>query len=252
MDDIEAQIIDNRYLIKDYHLLKLRLSRRLTGNIPGQFVMLKIPHQDCLLRRPFSIYDLKGDILQILYKVVGKGTGFLSQAKRGTNTYVLGPLGRGFTIEKRDEYIVVAGGIGIAGLYRLIKLLGTRAYTFFGCTEKAEVLLVQDIMDKGIKVSTIDGSYGYKGDVIQLLAASINLKDEMEREIFACGPEGMLRALKGLLTGTGLPCQALVEERMACGIGLCFGCVKETMDNKDPYKRVCKEGPVFNLWQISL
>jgi dihydroorotate dehydrogenase electron transfer subunit len=74
----------------------------------------------------------------------------------------------------------------------------------------------------------------------------------MDREIFACGPGGMLRALKGLLTGTGLPCQALVEERMACGIGLCFGCVKETMDNKDPYKRVCKEGPVFNLWQISL
>ncbi|MGA2110324.1 MAG: dihydroorotate dehydrogenase electron transfer subunit, partial [Syntrophorhabdales bacterium] len=70
--------------------------------------------------------------------------------------------------------------------------------------------------------------------------------------VFACGPEPMFVSLRDLLKDERIPCQVLLEERMACGLGVCFGCVRKTLDEAEPYKRVCKEGPVFDLWQISL
>jgi dihydroorotate dehydrogenase electron transfer subunit len=146
----------------------------------------------------------------------------------------------------------VAGGIGIAGIHFLIKELKGKASVFFGCSSHIETALLKDIAHLNPMVSTLDGSYGYKGNVVEILKNHLETTGNIDREIFVCGPEGMLKSLKTSIDKNKTLCQVLVEERMACGLGLCFGCVKKTIDENEPYKRVCKEGPVFDLWKISL
>jgi dihydroorotate dehydrogenase electron transfer subunit len=271
MDDIEGRITSNRMITPGYYGLKIRLSRPMDPPYPGQFVMLRIPGNEVFLRRPFGIYHYKNQTLSILYKVVGKGTGCLANARKDEPVFVLGPLGKGFRISKRDQYLIVAGGIGVVGVHTLIEKLGKKATLFYGCSKKEEVSLIDDLARLDPAISTLNGSYGFKGNVIDLLGQHLNgmktistrplLKNGKQGnypvkgnniECFACGPDNMLRSLRVLLEEEHLPCQVLVEERMACGLGLCFGCVKKTIDENEPYKRVCKEGPVFDLWEICL
>jgi len=271
MDDIEGRIVSNRIITAGCYGIKIRLSRPMDAPDPGQFVMLRIPGNEVFLRRPFGIYHYRNQMLSIMYKVVGKGTESLARALKNKPVFVLGPLGKGFRISERDKYLIVAGGIGIAGVHTLIERLGKRATLFYGCSKKEEATLINDLARLDPAIATLDGSYGFKGNVVELLGhylkgmktistPALRGKGGQEDssvksgnvECFACGPDNMLRSLKPLLAEERLPCQALVEERMACGLGLCFGCVKKTIDENEPYKRVCKEGPVFNLWEICL
>jgi len=252
MDDIEGRIIHNKEIASRHYLLKIKLEKSMDPTVPGQFVMLHIPDNELFLRRPFSIYDYRQKTLSLLYKVVGKGTESLSRTVKNAKVSVLCPLGRGFSIKKRDRYVVVAGGIGIAGVHLLIQRLGKKATIFFGCNNADEVPLMGKTAKFNPFVSTLDGSYGFRGNVVQLLEHHIEELEEKDIEVFACGPEGMLKSMKALLEKKRIPCQASFEERMACGLGLCFGCVKKTVDKEEPYKRVCKEGPVFDIWQVCL
>lgn len=252
MDDIEGKIIKNKEIAPGYYLLKIKLAKSMGPMMPGQFVMLKIPDSEVFLRRPFSIYDYNQKIVSLMYKVVGKGTASLSRVANNAKVSVLCPLGKGFTIKKRDAYVIVAGGIGIAGVHALIKRLGKRATIFFGCNSSDELPLMGKAAQLNPFVSTLDGSYGLQGNIVQLLSQQMKGLEKKDIEIFACGPENMLKSLKKLLENKRIPCQASFEERMACGLGLCFGCVKKTIDEEEPYKRVCKEGPVFDLWRVCL
>jgi len=252
MVETEAYIIENRNIVPDYFLLRLKPAKTMGKVKPGQFVMLKIPGNEVFLRRPFSIYDYEGGILTVMYKVAGKGTEILSKTGEDTLTSVLGPLGNGFRIAKRDTYLTVAGGIGIAGIHLLIKELKGKASVFFGCSSHIETVILKDIEHLNPMISTLDGSCGYKGNVVEMVNNYFETTEKTDQEIFVCGPEGMLKSLKTSIDKKGMPCQVLVEERMACGLGLCFGCVKKTIDENEPYKRVCKEGPVFDLWEISM
>jgi dihydroorotate dehydrogenase electron transfer subunit len=252
MDDIEGKIIQNKEIAPGYHLLKLRLAKPMDPMVPGQFVMLKVPDSEIFLRRPFSIYEYSRKVLSLMYKVVGKGTESLSGAGKNERASVLCPLGKGFSIQKREAYIIVAGGIGIAGVHALVKRLGKEAMIFFGCNNKAELPLLGSAADLNPYISTLDGSYGFRGNVVQLLASHMKAIEDKDVEIFSCGPEKMVTSLKKLLEKKKIPCQASFEERMACGLGLCFGCAKKTIDEDEPYKRVCKEGPVFDIWQVCL
>ena len=252
VDDIKGKVITNRAIVSGFYLLRVRLAKPMGTFKPGQFVMLKIPGNDIFLRRPFSIYAYGKNVLSILYKVVGKGTGYLGRVRKDQEVYVLGPLGNGFRIVKRDTYAIVAGGIGIAGVHSLIKTLKSKAVVFYGCTNKDEVALVNDLLHYKPEIATIDGSSGFRGNVVDLLKKQWGSIQSTSIEVFACGPDGMVKSLRAFLKKRGTACQVLVEERMACGLGLCFGCVKKTPDEKEPYKRVCKEGPVFNLWEIYL
>jgi len=252
MDDIEGKILSNNSIAPGYHLLRIRLSGSMGAVRPGQFVMMKIPDGEVFLRRPFSIYDYQKGVLTIMYKVVGKGTEQLSGATKGTPVLTLGPLGRWFAVDERRVPVVVAGGIGFAGVYALIKKLHGKASIFFGCSTKDEVALLKDAMRFHPLVATLDGSCGFRGNVIRLLKKHLNGLKGKNVEIFTCGPDNMVKSLRGLIEPHRIPCQVLLEERMACGMGLCFGCVKKTTDVQEPYKRVCKEGPVFDLWEISL
>ena len=252
MIDTEARIIENKNIATNYFLLRLTLAEPMGKVTPGQFIMLKIPGNEIFLRRPFSIYDYDKDSLSVMYKVVGKGTECLSRSGKNALVYALGPLGNGYHIRERDSYIIVAGGIGVAGVRLLMKRPKKGMSLFFGCACREEVALINDISQLNPNISTLDGSYGFKGTVVEMLKRDLKLSRGLDREIFVCGPEGMLKSLKELINKDKIPCQALVEERMACGLGLCFGCVKKMVDPEEPYKRVCKEGPVFDLWEMSL
>jgi dihydroorotate dehydrogenase electron transfer subunit len=249
--DVEGVVLANHVVAKGYHLLSLRLSDPMPPARPGQFVMIRVPSPDVFLRRPFSIYEYKRGVLSVLYKVTGKGTNCLSQSLPGAKTMVLGPLGNGFTVMPRHQAVIVAGGIGLAGIRLLCSKLKGKASLFWGCAGKSEIGLIEGLRTDEGYVATVDGSVGCKGNVIELLAQELP-RIRRPLQVFACGPEGMFRSLKGLLRNEQLSCQVLLEERMACGIGICFGCVCKTNDTDEPYKRVCKEGPVFDLWQTSL
>jgi len=252
MNDFEAEVIRNEQIIKDFFIIEFSLSKPIEAFEPGQFVMIKIPDQRVFLRRPFSIYDLHGDSLSILYKIKGEGTRLLSKAWKGVKTQILGPLGRGFNINIPDtcKPVVIAGGIGIAGVSLLIKKLKNIPDIFYGCTEEMELRLIDHIKSKPVFFATMDGSYGFKGDVITLFERHFQGYNS-PIYVFACGPLAMYKSLKEKIPES-IHCEVLLEERMACGLGLCFGCVKKTIDEKEPYKRVCKEGPVFDIWQILL
>jgi len=251
VDDIEGRISSNRLVAPGYYLLTIRLSKPMDRSAPGQFVMLRVPGSEVFLRRPFGIYHYERRTLTLMYKVVGKGTERLARSVKNETVFVLGPLGKGFHLKKRDRYLVVAGGIGIAGVHSLIERLGEKATVFFGCSNKQELALIDDLARLNPMVSTLDGSHGHRGNVVGLLGEHLSSMGN-NIEIFTCGPEPMLKSLRALIDKERVPCQVLVEERMACGLGLCFGCVIETIDEAEPFRRVCKEGPVFDLWQIRL
>jgi dihydroorotate dehydrogenase electron transfer subunit len=251
MDDIEGVILENTPVCGNYYRCRVRLTKPMGRVAPGQFVMVKIPSSDIFLRRPFSIYESGKQVITILYKIVGKGTGTLASATRRERVMLLGPLGHGFRVQPGYTPVLVAGGIGIAGLQLLWKQLKNRAVTFYGCSTKEEVSLLGGIAGGTSNISTLDGSVGFEGNVVELLSRHLERIDGRPH-IYACGPEPMYSSLKLLLAKTNIPCQVLVEERMACGLGLCFGCVKKTIDEIEPYKRACIEGPVFDLWQLSL
>ena len=134
----------------------------------------------------------------------------------------------------------------------LLKRLGEKAVLFLGVAGKSELPLLSDLKGAGVMTATLDGSHGYCGNVVSLLREHFGSYRTKDPTIFACGPKGMIVSLKEFLEPYKVPCQVSIEERMACGLGLCFGCVAETKDDMNPYKRVCKEGPVFDLWDLSL
>jgi dihydroorotate dehydrogenase electron transfer subunit len=249
--DIEGVILQNRPAAPGYHQATVELSQPMPSARPGQFIMMRLPGSDVFLRRPFSIYDQDNHKVSILYRVVGKGTEVLSLAHPGEKVMVLGPLGNGFTPLDGHTPVIVAGGIGFAGIQMLWSQLKEKAFLFWGCPDGKEAGLMTDFESARSYVATLDGSSGHSGTVIDLLSRHLN-DIPKPFQIFSCGPQGMFLALKELLSAEDIPCQVLLEERMACGIGICFCCVTKTLDETEPYKRVCKEGPVFDLWQISL
>lgn len=251
MDDFQGRVEANLAVGSGYYLMRIGLTKPLGPVEPGQFVMVRIPSADYFLRRPFSIYTYGRRWLSILYRVSGKGTDYLSSIKKGQRLAVLGPLGKGFKVSEDHQSVLVAGGIGIAGIHLLWQSIKGNCLCFFGCSTEKELCLLGDVADHKPICSTLDGSAGFNGDVVQLLASRLP-RIERPLQVFACGPEAMYDALRAALDSERIPCQVLLEERMACGLGLCFGCVRKTSDENEPYKRVCLEGPVFDLWQISL
>lgn len=219
---------------------------------PGQFVMIRAGKgKDPLLRRPFSVHQTTSDgHLQILFKVVGRGTDMLGRRKEGEEISLFGPLGKGYKIEKSKPACLVGGGLGIAPLLILAKSISkmkldtSRDVIILGGRSADEVkALVNDFKQFGIKVlvATDDGSLGHHGFVTDVMKNTDLASDSV---IYTCGPELMMMAVKNICATKGLQCQVSVESVMACGMGACLGCTKHTSDNR--YVHVCLDGPVFN------
>ncbi|HTY07706.1 MAG TPA: dihydroorotate dehydrogenase electron transfer subunit [Candidatus Edwardsbacteria bacterium] len=235
-----VRIAGNRRVGAGVHLLRFRAPAIARAAQPGQFLHLLAPGM-ALLRRPFSIHDIDGDGIAILYRIAGQGTALLSRLRQGEPLDVVGPLGRPFAIENgRPHHIVVAGGIGIAPLQLLLRRLRAAKLSpllCYGCATKTE--LRPHLRVKRI-VATDDGSCGAKGFVTAALEAALDRYPGAQ--LYGCGPWPMLKALAAIAARRRLPCQVSLESFMACGVGACQGCVVKAVDG---YRTVCHDGPVF-------
>lgn len=250
MQDVNAMIIYNDKMQGSFW--RMRLETGWKSYDPGQFVMLEIPGPDTFLRRPFSICRLCEGVVEICYKVVGKGTAQMTEMKAGSKTSVLGPLGKGFRVPSSEfgvRNLLVAGGYGVAPLLGLAEKLSSAISLFYGAKTKDDLLYIDEFKKLGVElhIATEDGSMGEKGIVTDVLEKFLLTTDDRRlTTIYACGPHGMLNAVKRLhaCTPARLHVQLSLESHMACGTGVCAGCV--VMNAKGEYVRVCKEGPVFD------
>ena len=185
----------------------------------GQFISVYSNDGSRMLPRPISICKVEDNKLRIVFRVAGKGTEEFSKMKAGEYLDIQGPLGNGYDLEKiaadlKEDFEAVA--------------------------------------DTDVYIATEDGSVGAKGNVLDAVK-----QEKVEADvIFACGPTPMLRAIKAYALENDIPCYVSLEEKMACGIGACLACVCKSTEIDDhsqvKNKRVCKEGPVFNVKEVEL
>ena len=265
MFDQKLKILWNKKVGDVYYRIGLHGRGGYARAKPGQFVMLRLPdHNDPLLRRPFSIHRLivtDGRIegIEILYKLVGKGTLKLATLPEGDYLDVLGPLGSAFTFPGHLRHVfMVTGGIGVAPMVFLASFLvangadPSRCRVFLGAKSSSDILCVDDFTDLGMPVHTTtdDGSAGDQCLVTHPVELAI--QDSLPDIIYACGPLEMLQCVLGIVEKYEVPCQISIETRMACGLGACLGCAVESRDASDPYLHACLDGPVFDTREIRL
>lgn len=246
-----CKIISNYSIATDMYLMAIANKYIATVGRPGQFIHIKIPHDDSLLlRRPISINSVNKDdgIVYIVYQVVGTGTKILSQLKEGDNLDILGPLGNGFSIPKGVENIViVGGGCGIAPLKYIVDYWKDISYTtFLGYRDMDSIYQLMNFerASERLYLTTDDGSQGEKGVITKVFEREI---DSISPQlIMACGPIPMLKEVQSIANGRNITCQISLEERMGCGIGACMvcSCMIRTKGGLE-YKKVCSDGPVF-------
>jgi len=213
----------------------------------GQFAMIYLSNGELLLPRPISICDLGHNRLDFVYQVVGKGTKALSRLRPGQFLKVLAPIGNGFfttpdtTRSSFKNVAIVGGGIGIAPLLLLARTLMDTCENvdaYFGFRTKPFLAYEFEDIVHHTTIATEDGSVGHKGNILEVLQSQNQDYDE----ILACGPRPMLDALAHYAHSKAIPCQLSMEERMACGLGTCVGCVLKVSGT---YQKICTEGPVF-------
>ena len=269
-------VISNRPVDALSKVYQMELSGCSEEQRPGQFVNIEL--DGLFLRRPISVCDWKDGVLTLLYKLVGKGTALMATLQPGARLEVLCSLGNGFDIDipAFTRPLLVGGGIGTAPLYLLARRLKERGVSptvILGFNTASEIIYEKELkaLDLRTLVTTVDGSYGTPGfvtDALPLLAsvsepstvgASVSNPSTVGDSVsdpssvgacgydycYACGPMPMLRALAPKLDS---PAQFSLEERMGCGTGICMGC---TCPQLTGTKRICKDGPVFRLDEIS-
>ena len=220
---------------------------------PGQFIAVYTNDQSKLLPRPISICeaDKENGRLRIVYRIAGAGTLEFSQYHAGDKLDIMGPLGNGFTLQNKKAFLI-GGGIGIPPMLELAKNLDCEKIAVLGYRD-AETFLADEIGKFAeVVIASDDGSVGTKGNVIDAIKANGLTADV----IYACGPTPMLMGLKKYAAENGIECWISLEEKMACGIGACLGCVCHTKDIDEHANvrntRICKDGPVFNAEVVEL
>jgi dihydroorotate dehydrogenase electron transfer subunit len=266
--DITTAVLRNSDLGHGNHLLEFRAPEMAAEMQPAQFFMVGIPGSATLLRRPYSVCGLPGtfdgrpdDAVQVLYKVVGRGTGLLATLKTGAEITVLGPLGRGFSrpANPRVRPVFVAGGIGAAPYPALAASLADhrlRPRMFYGARSAADLPLLDWFREHcdEVVVTTEDGSLGHAGLVTAPLEDLLGREPADALQIYACGPEPMLKAVARLARERAVACELSLEAHMACGFGVCLGCVVPTRregTDSAGYDRVCVEGPVMSVEKLA-
>ncbi len=286
MQAIRVKIAANKKVRADVFCLSLAAPAIARKIRPGQFLFLLVSDGiEPFLRRPFSLYRIRclarrKQIVEILYRVIGRGTLLLSRKKPGETVDVLGPLGNGFTLPApggKGRILLVAGGMGAAPLYAMAEELvkgsefrvqssggkgrkRRRIGVLVGAKSKNGLLAVEEFKKLGteVLVSTDDGSRSRKGMVTGLLAETLRRESVPPSVIYACGPRAMLKETARLAASRKIPCQVAMEEMMACGMGVCRGCVisvkrkaqSAKLRNEFEYKTVCKDGPVFDGGEV--
>ncbi len=268
MKNYKTIILSNQEISPGYFRMRI-LAPGFGGEArSGQFLMFRVQRSlPPLLRRPFGVFrvgflppDCEGmpakEYVEILYKVVGRGTTIMAELHEGDRVELLGPLGRGFEENPaKKEKILVGGGIGLVPLFMLAsELVGKyNVRLLMGGRTRDDILAVTEFERLGVEtyVSTDDGSLGEEGLVTQVLQRK--LQKYPAAEVFACGPMPMLKAINGICTERKVSLQVSLEEFMACGVGACLGCVVKgaghTEENPS-YLCTCKVGPVFQAERL--
>ncbi|WP_088187651.1 dihydroorotate dehydrogenase electron transfer subunit [Desulfosporosinus sp. FKA] len=236
----------------------------------GQFVTVQVQDSarasfDPLLRRPISIAEIspERDEITLLYRIKGRGTEILAQARCGDSLSIMGPLGNGFSLPEEGELWLVAGGIGIFPLFALAQRAlsqGLKVRLFWGgeCKHFMESAGLASWRELEIETSfsTLDGSLGEKGFVTEPLHSALTQikpadskpkTNEVRVSVAACGPKGMMQSVTELCQRFDVPIEVSLEERMGCAVGACLGCVCTLKDKAGRliHKKVCLDGPVF-------
>jgi dihydroorotate dehydrogenase electron transfer subunit len=220
--------------------------------------MLRVSENlDPILPRPFGISAVIGKgAIELYYRVVGRGTSLLATVPKGRSLAVHGPLGNGFPVPAKGvSPLLVAGGSGFPPLLFLAARHGRQARLFVGSRDKECLPPARAMKDfrsrvNAIHYATENGSRGTCGFVTEALAGYLTRIPDGERPvIYACGPRAMLAAVSALASEHAVPCYVSLEERMACGLGVCMGCSVAVPSGG--YRRICKEGPVFDACDIN-
>ena len=237
------RVIYNKLIAADTYEMKLETINMAKDSKPGMFINVALNNQSKLLKRPISICQIDGNNLVITYKVNGVGTKELSTYKENTYLEVVGPLGNGYTLVENKKVLVVGGGIGVPPLLELskkLKELGNELYIVLAFRNRESMIYYNEFEKLGkVLVTTDDGSFGFKGNAINYLEQN-NIEFDT---LYSCGPEILLKKLEEKYVGRDG--YLSYEARMACGVGLCHGCVKG-----EKHYCVCTDGPVFKLGVI--
>lgn len=257
-----AELIQKENLKPDILKFSVKAPEIVKDARPGNFVEVRVSEQtEPFLRRPISIYnmDKENGILEFIFQIKGKGTELLAKKEVGTKIDIVGPIGYGtFKYEDYKNIAIIGGGIGVFPLYELAKCAkksNINVSTYLGYRNENCVVLEEEfkkVSDKFV-LTTDDGSYKQKGFAIDYLKKDIETtKIDC---IYACGPLPMLKAVQKLAIEKDIPCQISLEEKMACGLGVCLGCAVKTMQSPKEapeYWHVCKAGPVFNAKSVEI
>ena len=255
---VKALVLSQRMIAPDIY--DLWLATDMAGEaLPGQFVGVYPNNPSNLLPRPISIceVDKERQALRLVYRIAGKGTAEFSKWQPDQEIFLLGILGNGFPIErmKGRKVILMGGGIGIPPMLQLAKVLSREDVDvrIVAGYRDANLFLKEDMEKYGkVFIATEDGSVGTKGNVLSVMEEEQIGADV----IMACGPMPMLRAIKAYAKENQITAYISLEERMACGVGACLGCVCKTT-HKDAHShvnnaRICTDGPVFDAEEVEI
>ncbi|MEN6624064.1 MAG: dihydroorotate dehydrogenase electron transfer subunit [Smithella sp.] len=262
-----GEVLKNEEVGPQYFLMKIALPPAFGEPVPGQFVMIRIAGiAEPFLGRPISIYSYcpsKSSMeIELLFRVVGKGTQILAGLIAGSQVEVHGPLGGSYAVFPEKESIVfIAGGIGVAPLSLLAQYLcesegikSTQMNFYLGARTAKEIVGLDKLatLCYNVQICTDDGTQGRKMQVTKAFQKEMKKYDPSRTAVYACGPRAMMKALGAILNNSGFHCQVSLEERMACGTGACMGCAAAIRDKSGNavYKRVCTDGPVFDLADV--
>jgi dihydroorotate dehydrogenase electron transfer subunit len=245
----DFKILSNSKLSSDYFVLNLLSDKKLTEIKPGQFVQVLVENSvNTFLRRPFSIHDVdyEKNTISLYIKIVGHGTGKLSELNEGSTLNIIYPLGNSFSVPENIKVLLIGGGCGVAPLLFLAKSLyksNNKVTTLIGGKCKTDIFEISKFFKSGeLFITTEDSSYGEKGFVTN--HSILNDKEFDFDFIYSCGPEPMLKSIAKYAKSRNVNCEVSLENTMACGFGVCLCCVVGTIEGN---QCVCTEGPVFNI-----
>jgi len=249
------QILKSRVLMSvpysgNYQYIMVEVTTNKDIGLPGQFYQIQYSKNRTKLRVPISIYEADSDdtdkySISFLIKIVGEKTHALENVREDTALNIIGPLGNHFEYDKQKSYLLVSGGCGYAPLHYFYTHYPHKNMTWFhGASDIADIDFIEKIYIHTL--TTDNGSAGVKGFVTDAVATHLRETSNKYDQVYACGPKPMLKALHHICQSHNLPLSVSLEEYMACGVGVCYGCAVgiKTHDGVT-YARVCKDGPIF-------